>query len=69
MKFIALHQYEELLSWDITPCSPLKPTNISEEHIFSILRIALVAAASWWFLAVFTLQPEDGGDMFIRNVN
>jgi hypothetical protein len=27
------------LFWDIMPCSPLKVTNVSEEHIASIFRI------------------------------
>jgi hypothetical protein len=25
--------------WDITPCSPLKSTDVSEEHIASIFRV------------------------------
>jgi hypothetical protein len=25
--------------WDITPCSPVKATDVSEEHIASICRV------------------------------
>jgi hypothetical protein len=25
--------------WDITPCSPLKVNNVSEEHVISIFRV------------------------------
>jgi hypothetical protein len=25
--------------WDITPCSPLKATDVSEEHVASIFRV------------------------------
>jgi hypothetical protein len=42
--------------WDITPCSPLK-VNCSACHLLS-----------HWFLVRLILDPEDGGDMFLRNV-
>jgi hypothetical protein len=42
--------------WDITPCSPLS-TDVSDEHIASIFRGEKINS-----------DPEDGGDMFLRNV-
>jgi hypothetical protein len=54
--------------WDITPCS-LFSADVSEEHIASIFSRALLATC---FQAGFRLglffDPEDGGDMFLRNV-
>jgi hypothetical protein len=46
--------------WDITPCSPWKSTDVSEEHIVSIFKIKNPAAChllSYWFIAKFILRP------------
>jgi hypothetical protein len=46
---------KNIIFWDMTPCSPLEPTDVSEEHIASIFRIEKVSSAggrlSCWFLA------------------
>jgi hypothetical protein len=44
-------------------------TNVSEEHIASILRVAQSAATcSRWFLGRGFFHPEDGDHTFLRNV-
>jgi hypothetical protein len=45
--------------WDITPCSPL-----SVNRRFG----GTYRQLSRWFLVQLIFYPEDGGDMFIRNV-
>jgi hypothetical protein len=62
---------EESVFWDIMPCSPLKVTDVSEEHFASIFRdeeeLCLLSAQSW-FLAWLILRPQKGNDTFRRNV-
>jgi hypothetical protein len=41
-------------------------TDVSEEHIASTFRVATCYPAGFWFGSSF--DPEDGGDMFLRNV-
>jgi hypothetical protein len=54
-----------LSAGDTTPCSSLKKsTEISEEHI-ALLAICFQAG----FLFGLFFDPEDGGDMFLRNVS
>jgi hypothetical protein len=49
-------------------------TDASEEHIASIFgaeKISLAACpllAHWFFVDLIFLNPEDGGDMFLRSV-
>jgi hypothetical protein len=66
--------------WDITPYSPLSVTDVSEEHIASIFRVVKIIWArnqreSRWqakpetgFSFGLFFDPEDKGDMFLRNV-
>jgi hypothetical protein len=52
--------------WYITPCSPV---NVNQRQPRKQYNVELcLLSASCWFLAWITLQPEDGGDMFLRNV-
>jgi hypothetical protein len=66
--------------WDITPCSSLS-TDFSKEHIASIFRVEKISWArnqresrlivtrfhAGSLLSLF-YYPEDGGDMFLRNI-
>jgi hypothetical protein len=59
--------------WTITMCSPLKSTDISEEHVASIFRAeeyaqqALIAACLMWVSCLtYSFNRDDGGDMFLR---
>jgi hypothetical protein len=64
--------------WNITLCSPLKSTDVSEEHIASIFRVEekaeqeTRARLATFFRAGVLLDlffdPEDGDDTFLRNV-
>jgi hypothetical protein len=58
--------------WDITSCSPLKSTSVSEDHVVTIFgikedkqetRIKQVASSGLFF------NPEDGGYMYLQNAN
>jgi hypothetical protein len=53
--------------WDIMPCtcSPLRVTDISEEHVASIFRVEEQAEEP----SVKAGDKQDGGDMFLRNVD
>jgi hypothetical protein len=42
--------------WDITPCSPMEVSSVSEQHIASIYKIQA---------GNLLINPEDGGDMFL----
>jgi hypothetical protein len=53
--------------WDITPRSLLKSTDVSEEHVASILSSACYLLRAGFLRGLF-FDPEDGGDMFLRNV-
>jgi hypothetical protein len=69
--------------WDITPCSPLKVNrrfggtcclHLQGRRIKARKRYEAVSkyrtaeiAISFWFLGLF-FDPEDGGDMYLRNV-
>jgi hypothetical protein len=71
------------LCWYITPCSLLKPTEVSKEYIALIFRVVqqtkqetnMKQAGSTICLlhAVFLLgllfNHEDGSDMFFRNIS
>jgi hypothetical protein len=50
--------------WDITPCRPLSQPTFRRK-----ISIALIASCfhADFFLDLF-FYPEDGGDMFLRNV-
>jgi hypothetical protein len=52
---------KSIIFWDITQCTPLKATDVSEEHI-------VLATFHAGFLPGPFFGPEDGGDMFLRNV-
>jgi hypothetical protein len=47
-------------------------TDVSEEHIASIFRVEKIIMLATFFHAGFLLglfvDPEDGGDMFLRKV-
>jgi hypothetical protein len=58
--------------WDITPCRPVK-ADVLEEHTASVFRLKIKpsnkpelsrqqAKLGW------IVKPEDGGDVFLRNV-
>jgi hypothetical protein len=46
--------------WDITPCRPLKVNDVSEDLLATYFHAG-------FFLGLI-FGPEDGGDMFLRNV-
>jgi hypothetical protein len=48
--------------WDITPCSLVKV----EEKVEQSSTLYLLHAVFWLGLL---FEPEDGGDMFLRNVS
>jgi hypothetical protein len=50
------------------PCSPVKLNHVSEEHITSIFRAAACCLLHAGFLLGLLFNPEDEGDMFLRNV-
>jgi hypothetical protein len=47
----------------------VKGTNVSEEHITSIFRWKRLLPSSDGFLLALFFNPEDGGNMFLRNVS
>jgi hypothetical protein len=50
-------------------CDIRPSTDISEKHVASIFRDeASLLPASYRFLAWFIFDPEDGGDMLLRNI-
>jgi hypothetical protein len=49
--------------WDITPCSTLKVNRSFVEHVTSIFWLL----HDGFFLGLL-FDPDDGGDMFLRNV-
>jgi hypothetical protein len=66
--------------WDVTPCSPLKVNDFSEEYVASIFsaekkakqetsvkQSSALLLASLCFLAWLFFDPEDGGDLFLPN--
>jgi hypothetical protein len=55
---------KSIIFWDVTPWDA---TDVSEEHIASIFRVCLPPAYLLVLAEIF-LDPEDGGDMFLRNV-
>jgi hypothetical protein len=50
--------------WDMTPCRPLKITYFSEDNFSSI---CLPPVFTLLFVGLFS-DPENGSDMFFRNV-
>jgi hypothetical protein len=52
---------EDCLNWDITPCSPFKSTDVSEE------QLCLVLASCGFLLGLF-FDAEDRSVMFFLNV-
>jgi hypothetical protein len=53
------------LFWNITPSSPLKvKRDVSEEHI----EASLITRFHSGFLFGLYFDPEDGGNMFLRNM-
>jgi hypothetical protein len=49
--------------WDISPCSPY-----GNRRFGGIYHNHTQCRAARWFLARMIFDPEDGGDMFLRNV-
>jgi hypothetical protein len=37
---------KSIIFWDMTPCSPLSLTDVSEEHIASIFRVEEIGSAN-----------------------
>jgi hypothetical protein len=37
---------KSIIFWDMTPCSPLISTDVSEEHIASIFRVEEIGSAN-----------------------
>jgi hypothetical protein len=56
---------KNIIFWDITPCSPLSFNRRFGETYRLHLQGRIIAC---WFLLNFFFDPEDGGDMFLRNV-
>jgi hypothetical protein len=62
------------VSWDITPYSPVKLTDISEENIASIFRVEesakqeTIALLHAGLLLGLFLNPKNGDRIFLRNV-
>jgi hypothetical protein len=67
---------KSVIFWDMTPCSPLKPNRHSRETCrlhrhglkVSEKKNSMKQAASKAALLGLLLNPEDGSDMFLRNV-
>jgi hypothetical protein len=53
--------------WDISPCSPLKINRRFEKHIASTFRVEEFCFYFRTLLGLF-IDPEDGGDIFLRNI-
>jgi hypothetical protein len=49
------------ISWDVTPCGPLK---VNRRFGGALIATCLVLVFAW----LIFLDPEDGGDVFLRNV-
>jgi hypothetical protein len=54
--------------WDITPCSLLKLTDVTDEHITST-RGMLATCFHTGFLHGLFFNSEDGGNIFLQNVS
>jgi hypothetical protein len=70
--------FKSTVSWDITPCSQLKVNrrferNISPPSSGSKNKASKQALLATYYHAGFLLglffDPENGGDMFLRNVD
>jgi hypothetical protein len=49
-------------SWDITPCSPLKVSDVSEEHVAPIFRVEESAMITTCFMFFFFSLFSDPGN-------
>jgi hypothetical protein len=54
--------------WDKTPCGPVKGTDISEALLTYIFNSACCLLHGGFLLGILYIR-EDGGDIFIRNVD
>jgi hypothetical protein len=53
--------------WDITPCSPLKSTDVSEEHAPPHSGLKGKQSKETSILDLL-FNPDEGGDILLRNV-
>jgi hypothetical protein len=64
--------YENYTFWDITPCNPLKAKRRFGGTVFSIFRIEektkQVTSMKAGGKQNLFFDPEDGGDIFLRNI-
>jgi hypothetical protein len=60
-----------IIFWDLTPCSLVKLTNISEVCTIPIFRIEEEAkhaiCKNLLLVSCLLFDPEDGGSTFVRN--
>jgi hypothetical protein len=57
--------------WDIMPSNPLRIIRVSDEYVASIFIVEEHAKqeTSMKQVARFSFNPEDGGEMLLRNVD
>jgi hypothetical protein len=71
--YIGFEVFTAVVMWVITPCSLLKPTDVSGEHVAFISKVEQQGAFHYCllnagFLLGLLFNLEDEGDMFLRNV-